>query len=275
MAARKFNALPGFGLTMGFTLVYLSVIVLIPIGGLIFKALGMSWAELLRLATTERAMAAYRLTFGASFIAALTNAIFGTILAWVLVRYNFPGRRFVDALVDIPFALPTAVAGLTLANLYSENGWLGQFLVPLGIKGAYSQLGVVIALTFVGLPFVVRTLQPVLEGMEREVEEVAATLGAGRLRTFISVVAPTLFPTVITGFALAFARAVGEYGSVIFISSNIPRKSEIAPLVIITLLEQYEYTGAMALAVVLLTISFSLLIAINLLERWASRYHQH
>jgi sulfate/thiosulfate transport system permease protein len=275
MAARKFNALPGFGLTMGFTLVYLSVIVLIPIGGLIFKALGMSWAELWRLATTERAMAAYRLTFGASFIAALTNAIFGTILAWVLVRYHFPGRRFVDALVDIPFALPTAVAGLTLANLYSENGWLGQFLVPLGIQGAYSQLGVVIALTFVGLPFVVRTLQPVLEGMEREVEEVAATLGAGRLRTFISVVAPTLFPTIITGFALAFARAVGEYGSVIFISSNIPRKSEIAPLVIITLLEQYEYTAAMALAVVLLTISFSLLIAINLLERWASRYHQH
>ncbi len=275
MAARKFNALPGFGLTMGFTLVYLSVIVLIPIGGLIFKALGMSWAELWRLATTERAMAAYRLTFGASFIAALTNAVFGTILAWVLVRYHFPGRRFVDALVDIPFALPTAVAGLTLANLYSENGWLGQFLVPLGIKGAYSQLGVVIALTFVGLPFVVRTLQPVLESMEREVEEVAATLGAGRLRTFISVVAPTLFPTIITGFALAFARAVGEYGSVIFISSNIPRKSEIAPLVIITLLDQYEYTAAMALAVVLLIISFTLLIAINLLERWASRYHQH
>lgn len=275
MAAKKFNALPGFGLTMGFTLVYLSVIVLIPIGGLIFKALGMSWADLWRLATTERAMAAYRLTFGASFVAALTNAIFGTILAWVLVRYHFPGRRFVDALVDIPFALPTAVAGLTLANLYSGNGWLGQFLVPMGIKGAYSQLGVVIALTFVGLPFVVRTLQPVLEGMEREVEEVAATLGAGRFRTFISVVAPTLFPTIITGFALAFARAVGEYGSVIFISSNIPRETEIAPLVIITLLEQYEYTGAMALAVVLLTISFSLLITINLLERWASRYHQH
>jgi sulfate transport system permease protein len=274
MAAKKFNALPGFGLTMGFTLVYLSVIVLIPIGGLIFKALGMSWADLWRLATTERAMAAYRLTFGASFVAALTNAIFGTILAWVLVRYHFPGRRFVDALVDIPFALPTAVAGLTLANLYSGNGWLGQFLVPMGIKGAYSQLGVVIALTFVGLPFVVRTLQPVLEGMEREVEEVAATLGAGRLRTFINVVAPTLFPTIITGFALAFARAVGEYGSVIFISSNIPRKTEIAPLVIITLLEQYEYTGAMALAMVLLTISFSLLITINLLERWASRYHQ-
>jgi sulfate/thiosulfate transport system permease protein len=275
MAAKKFNALPGFGLTMGFTVVYLSVIVLIPIGGLIVKALGMSWAELWRLATTERAMAAYRLTFGASGIAALTNAVFGTILAWVLVRYNFPGRRFIDALVDIPFALPTAVAGLTLANLYSANGWLGKWLVPMGIKGAYSQLGVVIALTFVGLPFVVRTLQPVLEGMEREVEEVAATLGAGRFRTFISVVAPTLFPTVITGFALAFARAVGEYGSVIFISSNIPLKSEIAPLVIITLLEQYEYAAAMALALVLLIMSFTILIAINLLERWASRYHRH
>ena len=274
MAARKFNALPGFGLTMGFTLAYLSVIVLIPIGGLLIKALGMSWAELWRLATTERALAAYHLTFGASFIAAMANGIFGTILAWVLVRYEFPGRRFVDALVDIPFALPTAVAGLTLANLFSQNGWAGQFLVPLGIKGAYSKLGVVIALTFVGLPFVVRTLQPVLEGLEREVEEVAATLGASRFRTFVSIIAPTLLPTIITGFALAFARAVGEYGSVIFISSNIPRQTEIAPLVIITLLEQYEYTAAMALAMVLLVISFSLLIAINLLERWASRY-QH
>lgn len=275
MAAKKFNALPGFGLTMGFTLVYLGVIVLVPIGALIFKALGMSWAELWRLATTERAMAAYKLTFGASFIAALINGIFGSILAWVLVRYEFPGRRFVDALVDIPFALPTAVAGLTLANLYSPNGWLGQFLAPMGIKGAYSQLGIVIALIFVGLPFVVRTLQPVAESLEREVEEVAATLGAGRFRTFISIIAPTLLPTVITGFALAFARAVGEYGSVIFISSNIPRQTEIAPLVIITLLEQYEYTAAMALAVVLLVISFTLLITINLLERWASRYQQH
>jgi sulfate transport system permease protein len=273
MAARKFNALPGFGLTMGFTLVYLSVIVLIPIGGLIFKALGMSWAELWRLATTERAMAAYRLTFGASFIAALTNAIFGTILAWVLVRYHFPGRRFVDALVDIPFALPTAVAGLTLANLYSGNGWLGQFLVPLGIHGAYSQLGVVIALTFVGLPFVVRTLQPVLEGMEREVEEVAATLGAGRLRTFISVVAPTLFPTIITGFALAFARAVGEYGSVVFISGNMPMKTEIAPLLIVTKLEQYDYAGATAIAIMLLGTSFAILLVINALGRWSRKAH--
>lgn len=275
MAAKRFNALPGFGLTMGFTLFYLSAIVLIPIGGLIFKVVGMSWSELWRLATTERAVAAYKLTFGASFVAALANAVFGTILAWVLARYEFRGRRFIDALVDIPFALPTAVAGLTLANLFSQNGWLGQFLVPLGIKGAYSKLGVVIALTFVGLPFVVRTLQPVLEGLEREVEEVAATLGAGRLRTFLTVIAPTLLPTIITGFALAFARAVGEYGSVIFISSNLPRQTEIAPLVIITMLEQYEYAAAMALAVVLLVISFALLIAINLLERWASRYEQH
>jgi sulfate/thiosulfate transport system permease protein len=275
MAAKKFNVLPGFRLTMGFTLFYLSAIVLIPIGGLIIKVLGISWAELWRLATTERAVAAYKLTFGASFVAALANAIFGTILAWVLVRYEFRGRRFIDALVDIPFALPTAVAGLTLANLFSQKGWLGQFLVPLGIQGAYSKLGVVIALTFVGLPFVVRTLQPVLEGMEREVEEVAATLGAGRLRTFLKVIAPTLLPTVITGFALAFARAVGEYGSVIFISSNLPKQTEIAPLVIITLLEQYEYRAAMALAVVLLVISFALLITINFLERWASRYQHH
>jgi sulfate/thiosulfate transport system permease protein len=275
MADQKFNVLPGFRLTMGFTLFYLSAIVLIPIGGLIIKVLGISWAELWTLATTERAVAAYKLTFGASFIAALTNGVFGTILAWVLVRYDFRGRRVIDALVDIPFALPTAVAGLTLANLFSDNGWLGQFLVPLGIQGAYSKLGVVIALTFVGLPFVVRTLQPVLEGMEREVEEVAATLGAGRLRTFLTVIAPTLLPTVITGFALAFARAVGEYGSVIFISSNLPRQTEIAPLVIITLLEQYEYKAAMALAVVLLVISFALLITINFLERWASRYQQH
>jgi sulfate/thiosulfate transport system permease protein len=275
MADQKFNVLPGFRLTMGFTLFYLSAIVLIPIGGLIIKVLGISWGELWTLATTERAMAAYKLTFGASFVAAMANAVFGTILAWVLVRYDFRGRRLVDALVDIPFALPTAVAGLTLANLFSQKGWLGQFLMPLGIQGAYSKLGVIIALTFVGLPFVVRTLQPVLEGMEREVEEVAATLGAGRLRTFLTVIAPTLLPTVITGFALAFARAVGEYGSVIFISSNLPGKTEIAPLVIITLLEQYEYKAAMALAVVLLVISFGLLISINFLERWASRYQHH
>jgi sulfate transport system permease protein len=271
MADKKFNALPGFGLTMGYTLFYLSAIVLIPIAALFLRVLELSWGDFWRLATTERALAAYRLTFGASLVAALINAVFGTILAWVLVRYDFPGRRLIDALVDFPFALPTAVAGLTLANLFAANGWLGQHLVPLGIQGAYTPLGVVLALTFVGMPFVVRTLQPVLEHLEREVEEAAATLGAGRLRTFLGVIAPTLLPTIITGFAQAFARAIGEYGSVIFIAGNKPYESEIAPLLIIIRLEEYDYAGAMSLAVVLLVISFALLITINLLERWASR----
>jgi sulfate/thiosulfate transport system permease protein len=269
---KNFNALPGFGLTMGFTLFYLGAIVLFPIGGLLLKIIGIGWEEFWRHATTGRALAAYRLTFGASFVAATVNALFGTILAWVLVRYHFPGKRLVDALVDIPFALPTAVAGLTLASLFAPNGWLGKFLDPLGIKGAYSQLGVVIALTFISMPFVVRTLQPVIENLEREVEEAAATLGAGRLRTFLSVIAPPLLPTLITGFALSFARAVGEYGSVVFISSNIPFKTEIAPLVIIGFLESWEYASAMSVAVVLLAVSFLLLIVINLLEKWARRY---
>jgi sulfate transport system permease protein len=269
---KKFNVLPGFGLTMGYTLLYLSAVVLIPIAGLFLKIFELSWADFWRLATTDRALAAYRLTFGASFIAACTNAFFGTILAWVLVRYEFPGKRFVDALIDFPFALPTAVAGLTLSNLFTSNGWLGQFLVPLGIKGAFTPLGVIIALTFVGLPFVVRTLQPVLENLEREIEEAAATLGASRFRTFRSIIAPTLLPTVITGFALAFARAIGEYGSVIFIAGNIPNKSEIAPLLIVIRLEEYDYAGAMTLAAVMLIFSFILLITINLLERWASHY---
>jgi sulfate transport system permease protein len=272
VAEKRFNALPGFGLSMGYTLFYLGVIVLIPIGGLFLRVLDLSPADFWRLATTDRALAAYKLTFGASLIAASVNAVFGTLLAWVLVRYHFPGRRFLDALVDFPFALPTAVAGLTLANLFANTGWLGKYLVPLGIKGAFTPLGVVIALTFVGLPFVTRTLQPVLEGFEREVEEAAATLGAGRLRTFFTIIAPTLLPAVLTGFALAFARAVGEYGSVIFIAGNKPYESEIAPLLIIIRLEEYDYTGAMALAVVLLIVSFVLLITINLLERWASRY---
>jgi sulfate transport system permease protein len=274
MAARRFNALPGFGLTMGYTLFYLSVIVLIPLAFLVIHAFEMSWADFWRLSTNSRALAAYKLTFGASFIAAVANAIFGTILAWVLVRYSFPGRRFVDALVDFPFALPTAVAGLTLASLFASNGWLGKILVPLGIQGAYTSLGVVIALTFVGMPFVVRSLQPVLENLETEVEEAAATLGAGRLRTFASVIAPALLPTIITGFAQAFARAVGEYGSVIFIAGNKPYDSEIAPLLIVIRLEEYDYHGATALAVVLLIASFFLLITINLLERWAGRF-QH
>jgi sulfate transport system permease protein len=274
MAKKKHNPLPGFGLTMGFTLFYLSVIVLIPLGGLVLKSSNLSWAEFWKLATTERAMAAYRLTFGASFVAAAVNGVFGTLLAWVLTRYDFPGRRILDALVDFPFALPTAVAGLTLADMFAPKGWLGQYLVPLGIKGAFSQLGVVIALTFTGLPFVVRTLQPVIEGLEREVEEAAATLGAGRGRTFFSVIVPLLMPSLLTGFALAFGRAIGEYGSVVFISGNLPFKTEIAPYLIVMRLEEYDYAGAMALAVVLLVISFSLLAVINWLERWSSRYER-
>ncbi len=271
-AEKRVRVLPGFGLTMGFTLFYLSVLVLVPIGGLFLRTFSFSWADFWRLATTDRALAAYQLTFGASLAAAVINAVFGTLLAWVLVRYDFPGRRFIDALVDFPFALPTAVAGLTLASLFAENGWLGQFLVPAGIKGAFTPLGVVIALTFVGMPFVVRTLQPVLEHLDRDVEEAAATLGAGRLRTFVSVIAPTLLPPVMTGFALAFARAIGEYGSIVFISGNLPMKTEIAPYLIVIRLEEYDYTGAMALAVVLLVISFALLGVINVLEQWANRF---
>ena len=274
MAGKRSNALPGFGLTMGVTLFFLSAIVLLPFAGLVVRTLGMSWEEFWKLATTERALAAYRLTFGASAAAALANAVFGTLLAWVLVRYRFPGRRFIDALVDFPFALPTAVAGLTLANLFYESGWLGRFLVPLGIKGAYTPLGVIIALTFVGMPFVVRTLQPVLEHLEREVEEAAATLGASRSRTFVSVIAPMLMPPILTGFALAFARAIGEYGSVVFISSNKPYGGEIAPYLIMMRLEEYDYGGAIALAVVLLVFSFVLLGVINLLEQWSNRF-QH
>ena len=272
MARTKYNALPGFRLTLGFTLFYLSVIVLIPFVGLIFRASGITWRDFWRLATTDRALAAYRLTFGASLIAALANAVFGTLLAWVLTRYAFPGRRFLDAMVDFPFALPTAVAGLTLANLFAANGWLGRYLVPLGVKGAFTPLGVVIALTFVGLPFVVRTLQPVLQNLEREVEEVAATLGAGRFRTFVSIIAPSLLPAVLTGFALAFARAIGEYGSIVFISGNLPFKTEIAPSLIVMRLEEYDYSGAITLAVVLLAFSFLLLGALNLLEQWTNRF---
>lgn len=268
----KHNPLPGFGLTFGFTLFYLSAIVLLPISALVIKTIGVSWSEFLEVATNERAMAAYKLSFGASLLAALANAVFGSLLAWVLVRYRFPARRFIDGLVDFPFALPTAVAGLTLANLFSRDGWLGQFLVPHGIEGAYSALGVVIALTFVGMPFSVRTLQPVLENFDRGVEEASATLGAGRLRTFLQVIAPTLLPTIITGFALAFARALGEYGSIVFISGNLPFETEIVPQLIVMRLEQYDYTGAMALALVMMIISFVILGAINLLENWAARY---
>ncbi len=274
MVRQKHNVLPGFGLTMGFTLFYLSAVVLIPFAGLVLRTLELSWGDFWRLATTDRALAAYRLTFGASLIAALANGVFGTLLAWVLVRYEFPGRRLVDAMVDFPFALPTAVAGLTLANLFAANGWLGRWLVPLGIQGAFTPLGVVIALIFVGLPFVVRTLQPVLQNLEREVEEAAATLGAGRLRTFASIIAPSLLPAVLTGLALAFARAIGEYGSIVFISGNLPFRTEIAPYLIVMRLEEYDYTGAIALAVVLLACSFLLLGAINLLEHWVGRFQR-
>lgn len=274
MADRKHNPLPGFGLTLGFTLFYLSAVVLIPLGALALRTSELSASEFWQLATTDQALAAYRLTFGASLIAALLNALFGTLLAWVLTRYEFPGRRLVDALVDFPFALPTAVAGLTLANLFAPNGWLGTFLVPLGIQGAYTRLGVVIALTFTGLPFVVRTLQPVIENIEREVEEAAATLGAGRGRTFVSVLAPLLFPPMLTGFALSFGRAIGEYGSVVFISGNLPFKTEIAPQLIFMRLDEHNYPGAMAIAVVLLVISFVLLAVINSLERWAGRFER-
>jgi sulfate transport system permease protein len=272
MREKKFNALPGFGLTTGFTLFYLSVIVLIPFGGLVWRTCELTWHDFWRLATTNRALAAYRLTFGASLAAALVNALFGTLLAWVLARYRFPGRRILDAMIDFPFALPTAVAGLTLADLFAANGWLGRWLVPLGIKGAFTPLGVVIALTFVGMPFVVRTLQPVLQNLEPEVEEAAATLGASRLRTFVTVIVPSLLPAVLTGFALAFARAIGEYGSVVFVSGNLPFKTEIAPYLIVMRLEEYDYAGAIALSVVLLVFSFVLLGAINLLEQWSNRF---
>lgn len=274
MGNLRSNALPGFGLTMGYTLAYLSLVVLIPLGGLLIRVSAMSWGDFVRVAFSDRALAAYRLTFGASFLAATINAALGTLLAWVLTRYHFPGRKFLDALVDFPFALPTAVAGLTLAHLFSQTGWLGQFLVPLNIRLAYTTGGIVMALTFVSLPFVVRTLQPVLEEFEVELEEAAATLGAGRWCTFRRVVFPAILPALMTGFALAFARAVGEYGSVIFISTNKPYISEITPQVIMGWLDEFEHTNAMAVAVVMLSASFVILITINLLERWASRFQR-
>src|SRR5438046_3179048 len=259
MLEKRFSALPGFRLTMGFSIFYMSVLVLIPMAALFLRVFEMSWHDFFKVVTNDRALAAYRLTFGASFVAAIANAVFGTILAWVLVRYDFPAKRFVDALVDFPFALPTAVAGLTLANLFAANGWLGRFLVPLGFNGVFTPLGVIIALTFVGMPFAVRTLQPVLENLDRGVEEAAATLGAGRLRTFVNIIAPTLLPSIITGFALSFARAVGEYGSIVFISGNKPFKTEIAPFIIVVRLDQYDYLGATAIAAVLLVVSFIIL----------------
>jgi sulfate transport system permease protein len=263
--------IPGFGLSLGFTIFYLALIVLIPLSAIFLKTFTMSWDAFVSAVTSPRVMASYRLSFGAALIGAAINVVFGGIVAWVLVRYQFPGKRFVDALVDLPFALPTAVAGITLTALYSSNGWIGKHLEPLGIKVAFTPLGVVIALTFIGLPFVVRTVQPVLEDAERELEEAAASLGASPWQTFTRVILPSVVPALLTGFALAFARATGEYGSVIFIAGNMPMVSEITPLFIITKLEQYDYTGATAIAVVMLLVSFILLLAINLLQAWARK----
>ena len=271
MSARK--VLPGFGLSLGVTLVYLSLLILLPLSGLAFKASSLSLGQLWDIASGERAIASYRVTFGASLLAALINAFFGLIVAWILVRYPFPGKRFVDALVDLPFALPTAVAGITLATLYAGTGWVGQYLEPLGIKVAFTPLGIVVALTFIGLPFVVRTLQPVIEDIEPEIEEAAASLGASRLQTFLKVLLPGIFPALLTGFTLAFSRAIGEYGSVIFIAGNMPLISEITPLLIISKLEQYDVVGATALALVMLVISFILLLGVNALQWWAANRH--
>ncbi|NYE26625.1 sulfate ABC transporter permease subunit CysT [Pigmentiphaga litoralis] len=271
LRARRVGVLPGFGLSMGFTVLYTSLIVLIPLSALFFKSATVDWATFWATVTAPRVVASYQLTFGAAFIAALVNLVFGSIVAWCLVRYTFPGKKIVDALVDLPFALPTAVAGIALTALYAQNGWLGRYLEPLGIKVAYSPLGVVVALIFIGLPFVVRTVQPVLEDAERELEEAAASLGAGRVQTFVRVLLPTLLPALLTGFALSFARAVGEYGSVVFISGNMPMVSEITPLLIISKLEQYDYAGAAAIATVMLVFSFVLLLAINALQWWQAR----
>ena len=267
MAASR-RVLPGFNLTLGYTLFYLSVIVLIPLAALIVKTLSLTWDQFMGAVSAPRVMASYRLTFGASLIAACVNAVFGLLIAWVLVRYTFPAKRIVDALVDLPFALPTAVAGIALTALLAGNGWVGQYFEPLGIKLAFSPNGVVIALIFIGLPFVVRTVQPVLEDLEKELEEAAACLGASRLQTFIKVIFPAIFPALSTGFAMAFARAVGEYGSVIFIAGNMPMVSEITPLIIIGKLEQYDYAGATAVATVMLVISFVMLLVINALQGW-------
>ncbi|NOU94141.1 sulfate ABC transporter permease subunit CysT [Paenibacillus sp. LMG 31456] len=272
-AWKERSILPGFGLTMGFTVLYLSLIVLFPLSAIFIKTSGLTWAQFWHTITDARVIASYKISFGTALGAALVNTVFGFIVAWVLARYTFPGRRFIDALVDLPFALPTAVAGIALTTIYSKNGWIGSFLEPLGIKVAYTPLGIMLALTFIGIPFVVRTLQPVVQELEKEIEEAAVSLGAQRLRTFIRVIFPQLLPALLTGFTLAFARAVGEYGSVVFISGNMPMKTEIAPLLIMTKLEQYDYAGATAIALVMLVISFLMLLVINYLQWRANRFN--
>ena len=270
MPDKSRSVLPGFGLSLGITCTYLSLMVLVPLATVFTRTADLTGTEFWKTLTDPRVVASYRVTFGASFVAALVNTVFGLLVAWVLVRYRFPGRRVVDAMVDLPFALPTAVAGIALTTLYATNGWVGSLLEPLGVKVAYTWVGITVALIFIGLPFVVRTVQPVLDDLEVEVEEAAASLGAQRWQTFTRVIFPTLAPALLTGFALAFARAIGEYGSVVFISGNMPMKTEIVPLLIITKLEQYDYAGATAVALVMLVASFALLLTINLLQ-WAAR----
>jgi len=268
---KKRSVLPGFGLSLGYTILYVSLIVLIPLAGVVIKTTEQSWDEFWRTVTNARVLASIEVSLTTSFAAALVNAVFGTILAWVIVRYEFPGKRIIDGLVDLPFALPTAVAGISLTAIYAQNGWLGSWFAKLGIKTAYSPLGITIALIFIGLPFVVRTIQPVLQDLEKDVEEAAASLGASRFRTFRKIIFPAILPSLLTGFALAFARGIGEYGSVVFISGNMPMKTEIAPLLIRTKLEQYDYVGATSIAFVMLVISFILLLIINSLQWLASR----
>jgi sulfate/thiosulfate transport system permease protein len=268
---RRRSVLPGFDLALGLTITYLSLIVLIPLSAAFLRTTELTWPAFIEVVTSPRVVASYKLTFGSSLLAAIVNAVFGLLVAWVLVRYDFFGRRIVDALVDLPFALPTAVAGITLTGLYAPNGWLGQHLEPLGLKVAFTPIGVFVAMTFIGLPFVVRTVQPILEDLASELEEASATLGANRLQTFLKVILPILSPALLTGFALAFARALGEYGSIIFIAGNMPMVSEITPLLIITKLEQYDYAGATAIAVVMLMMSFVLLLAINALQAWTRK----
>jgi sulfate/thiosulfate transport system permease protein len=268
---RARRVLPGFGLSLGYAITYLSLLVLIPLSAVFLKTTTLGWESFWAVVAAPRVVASYRLSFGTSLLAAAINAVFGLLLAWSLVRYSFPGKKLVDALIDLPFALPTAVAGIALTALYAGNGWFGSVLEPYGIKVAFTPLGILVALTFIGLPFVVRTVQPVLEDLDTELEEAAASLGAQRWQTFLHVVLPILTPALLTGFALAFARAVGEYGSVIFIAGNLPMVSEITPLMIITKLEQYDYAGATAIAAVMLVVSFVLLLAINGLQAWAAR----
>lgn len=267
----KPSVIPGFGLTLGFSVAYLTLIILIPLSGIAWRTAELGWADFVAILGDERVVRALQISFGASLAAAAVNAVFGTIVAWVLVRYRFPGRRIIDAIVDLPFALPTAVAGISLAAIYAPNGWIGQLLAPLGIRVAFTPIGIIVALIFIGLPFVVRTVQPVIEEIDKEVEEAAATLGAGRIQTFRLVILPGLTPALLTGFALAFARAVGEYGSVIFIAGNIPYVSEIAPLLIVIRLEEYDYAGATAIAAIMLILSFAMLFLINMVQAWSRR----